>query len=249
MRFSPKGSVPDFDNCRAPVPGLGVRVGGRGWLGWTRTDLLVMLAALSLVGLAIVVPVVNAGRTARRMQCGANLQRVARALLDFSADHDQRLPDADPSFPGDLWWWYKERISPYLATTGRVGSVDGVFACPDDRGYTDPKPFCRSSRFASNSYPFNGVVLPGIPNIAGRAVATVRQPRLTLLVMEWPAHAPLSWHASRTGRRNQPFYADARNMAGYVDGHVDFTKFYYDGYNAAYTQDPIVGYDYKYSGD
>ena len=35
---------------------------------------------------------------------------------------------------------------------------------------------------------------------------------------------------------------------GFVDGHVRFSKIYYDGYSPAYTRDPIPGYDYKYSG-
>ena len=36
---------------------------------------------------------------------------------------------------------------------------------------------------------------------------------------------------------------------GFVDGHVDFIKIYYDGINAAYTRDPIPGYNYKYGAD
>jgi prepilin-type processing-associated H-X9-DG protein len=67
--------------------------------------------------------------------------------------------------------------------------------------------------------------------------------------MEWCAHAPLSWHKSRTGRKNQPFYNDAMSVVGFVDGHVSFSKIYYDGYNAAYMRDPIPGYQYKYSGN
>jgi hypothetical protein len=67
--------------------------------------------------------------------------------------------------------------------------------------------------------------------------------------MEWTAHAPLSWHKSKTGKRNMPFYCDAESVVGFVDGHVALTRIYYDGYNAAYTQDPIYGYDYQYSGD
>ena len=67
--------------------------------------------------------------------------------------------------------------------------------------------------------------------------------------MEWAAHAPLSWHRSKTGKANAPFYRDAESVVAFADGHVSFTKMYYDGYNAAYTRDPIPGYDYKYSGD
>jgi hypothetical protein len=93
------------------------------------------------------------------------------------------------------------------------------------------------------------VTLPGMPNIAGRRLASVKKTAQTLLVMEWTAHAPLAWHKSKTGRNNMPFYCDAQSVVGFVDGHVNFSKIYYDGYNAAYTRDPIPGYDYQFSGN
>jgi prepilin-type processing-associated H-X9-DG protein len=46
-----------------------------------------------------------------------------------------------------------------------------------------------------------------------------------------------------------PFYSNAQSVIGFVDGHVSFSKIYYDGYNAAYTQDPPSVYDYQYSGN
>jgi prepilin-type processing-associated H-X9-DG protein len=151
--------------------------------------------------------------------------------------------------PGNLWWFYKEQVKRYAGLTGPSSASDTVFACPDDRGYSDPKPFHLNPRFDYGSYVFNGVTLPGIPNIAGRLLSSVKQPRKTLLVMEWTAHAPLSWHKSKTGKRNMPFYSDAQSTVGFVDGHVNLTKIYYDGYNAAFTQDPPPGYDYQYSGN
>jgi prepilin-type processing-associated H-X9-DG protein len=66
--------------------------------------------------------------------------------------------------------------------------------------------------------------------------------------MEWCAHAPLSWHRSRTGKANAPFYSDAEAMVAFLDGHAEIIPIYYDGYNAAYTRDPIAGYKYRYSG-
>ena len=92
------------------------------------------------------------------------------------------------------------------------------------------------------------MTIPGVPNIAGWKLSAVTLPQRTLLAMEWTAHAPLSWHRSKTGRANSPFYCDAQSVVGFVDGHVSFSKIYYDGYNAAYTRDPIGGYTYKYSG-
>jgi len=216
--------------------------------GFTLTELLVVLAVGSIVAAVAIGSFVSAKRKGRLAQCRANLHRVASAILSYGADH-QGLPAIAPGQTGDLWWWYKEQVKSYAGLSGASGPNDTVFACPDDRGYSDPQPFHASPRFDYGSYVFNGVTLPGAPNIAGWELASIRDPRKMLLVMEWTAHAPLSWHKSKTGRKNMPFYCDAQSIVGFVDGHVSFSKIYYDGYNAAYTQDPIPPYDYQYSAN
>jgi hypothetical protein len=169
--------------------------------------------------------------------------------LLYSENNRKVLPGLVSSESGDLWWWYKEQVKGYAGLTGPSSTNDRVFACPDDRGYSDPRPFYRNARFDYGSYVYNGVLLRGVPNIAGWPLESVKLPQRTLLVMEWTAHAPLSWHRSKTGKENSPFYCDAQSVVAFVDGHASFTKIYYDGYNAAYTRDPIAGYDYKYSGN
>jgi type II secretory pathway pseudopilin PulG len=218
-------------------------------LAFSRLELLVTVAALSLLAAAIVAPLVTSRRAAQRTRCAANLQQINQAVLSFSNDHTQTLPGLTPGLGGELWWWYKESVKRYVGLNGPSSTNDLVFACPNDRGYTDPIPFHHNARFDYSSYVYNGVTLPGAPNIAGWQVASVKQPQRTLMVMEWTAHAPLSWHKSRTGRNNAPFYSDALSMVGFVDGHVSFSKIYYNGCSAAYLQDPIVGYEYKYSGN
>jgi hypothetical protein len=189
----------------------------------------------------------HARNDARLNQCTDNLSHVNRATLDYANDNHQRLPASDAGDKHDIWWWYKEKVKTFAGLHGESSEKDALFACPEDRGYSDQTPFYRTARFDFSSYVFNGVTLPGMPNISGLSLSAVNHPKRTLLVMEWPAHAPLSWHASKTGRRNAPFYCDARNVVGFVDGHVSFTPIYFDGYNAAYTQDPISSYDYQYS--
>jgi hypothetical protein len=180
--------------------------------------------------------------------CGANLKQVNRAVLQFADEHDFTLPQMEGSPAPGGWWWYKEQVKHHAGLTGPSSPDDHTFACPDDRGYSDPGPFHGNPRFDYTSYVYNGVTLPGIPNIAGWRTDAVTQPTRTLLVMEWTAHAPLSWHRSRTGRNNLPFYNDAWNVLGFVDGHVRFSPVHYDGYNPAYTRDPVPGYDYRFSG-
>jgi type II secretory pathway pseudopilin PulG len=215
--------------------------------------LLITLAALSVLA-AVVVPVVAKMRAKSRLaRCMANVQQVNRAVLQFASEHDNRLPSMTGSPAPGGWWFYKEQVKGYLGLTGASSANDTVFACPDDRGYAEglekTQPFCRSRRFNFTSYVFNGVDLPGIPNIAEWDVTAIREPEKTLLVMEWTAHAPLSWHRSRTGRADTPFYNDAESVVGFVDGRVAFIPIYYDGLNAAFTRNPIPGYAYKYSGD
>jgi type II secretory pathway pseudopilin PulG len=218
-------------------------------LAFTLTDLLVAVAAFSILAAIAVVRVASAQEETSLARCTANLRQVNHAVLNFCDDNDQTLPGPDDTAPNNLWWWYKEQVKNYLGMTGLSSANDLVFACPGDRGYTDPTPFHLSSRFDFGSYVFNGVTLPGMPNIAGWQLGSVKKPSQTLLVMEWTAHAPLAWHKSKTGRNNMPFYCDAQSVVGFVDGHVSFSKIYYDGYNAAYTRDPIPGYEYQYSGD
>lgn len=221
----------------------------RGRRGFTLTDALVILAVLSVLGAIFVTRVAAARQRARQSVCSANLRQVNRAVLSYCAENHDTLPAMAANENRNLWWWYKEQVKRYVGLTGESSTNDLVFACPEDRGYSDPVPFHCNPRFDFSSYVYNGVILPGMPNIAGLPLAAVRHPQKTLLVMEWTAHAPLSWHRSRTRKNNAPFYCDAQSVAGFVDGHVSLTRIYYDGYDAAYTQDPISGYDYQYSAN
>ena len=213
-----------------------------------------MTIAAVLLVLAIALPMLIDSRArSRQAVCTDHLQKVAAAILSAS-QVEGHLPQDDPAAKGamgppPLWWFYKEQVKGELMLKGPSSPADKVFACPDDRGYEENRPFRLSAKFDYGSYVFNGVNLPGYPNIAGRIVSTIKDPAVTLLVTEWPARAPLSWHRSRTGKKNQPFYNDAESVVAFVDGHVDFIPIYYDGMNSAGTRDPIPGYKYKYSGD
>lgn len=217
--------------------------------GFALPDLLATAATVCMVAALAIIPFTAVKRKASLSVCTENLRQINRAVLQYSDENGKRLPMAPPSPGMDLWWGYKEMVKRYVGLTGPSSKGDKVFACPNDRGYSDPKPFHQTARFDFGSYPYNAINIGGAPNIAGYTVGAIKQPKRTLLVMEWTAHAPLSWHKSRTGKANLPFYRDAESVVGFVDGHVGLTKIYYDGYNAAFTRDPIPGYDYQYSGN
>ena len=216
---------------------------------FSRSDLVVLLAALAVLATVGWCAGANHRQKAGINVCLANLHEVDRAILEFCRDHGNALPGAISGQPGEFWWWYKEQVKSYVGLSGPSSTNDRVFACPADRGYSDATPFSKNARFDYGSYVFNGVTLPGVPNVAGWKMPSIVRPERTLLVMEWTAHAPLSWHKSRTGGKNAPFYRDAESVVAFADGHAKLTKIYYDGYTAAYTRNPVAGYEYKYSGN
>ena len=213
--------------------------------GFSRTDLLAILAVVTVIASIVSVALVKQQRAARLQLCTNNLQSIGRAVLSFANDRSGTLPGMLQTSKGPSWWWYKDEIAPFVKTDQNAPST---FSCPLDRGYTDPGPFWKNPRFNNTSYVFNGVTLLGAPNIAGWKLASVVAPDRTLTVMEWSAHGPLSWHRSRTGKANAPFYRDAESVVAFADGSVSFIKIYFDGFNPAYTRDPIAGYRYKFSG-
>lgn len=214
-----------------------------------RIDLLFALATTALIA-TILAGVIKTSMAASRLNvCKRNLTEVGRACLQYSKEHNDTLPGPSSDLgDSDFWWFYKEQVKSYAGINGASSADDKVFACPLDRGYSESKPFYKLRKYDYGSYNFNGVTLLGSPNIAGWKTSAINLPNRTLLVMEWTAHGPLSWHRSRTGRANAPFYLDAQSVVAFADGHVDMIPIYYDGYNAAYTRDPIPGYAYKYSG-
>lgn len=216
--------------------------------GFALADLLVVVATISALAAILVPSIATVRGKSHFAQCKANLAQVSRAVLMYADDHQKVFPIQNPSPPTGVWWWYKEQVKGYVGLQGKSSPNDKLFACPSDRGYEEGlTPFCQSARFDYGSYCFNGVNLPGVPNIAGKEAGSIRDPERTLLVMEWTAHAPLSWHKSKTGNENAPFYNNAESVVGFVDGHASLTRIYYDGINPAYSRDPIPGYNYKYS--
>jgi type II secretory pathway pseudopilin PulG len=217
--------------------------------GFSFADLMMVVAVLGALFTFAAIKWSNARDRNRLATCKDRLEQINRAVLTYALDNRERLPEPEPGVLKPHWWWYKEQVKGNLNLRGRSSAADREFACPSDRGYDDDKPLRLSEKSDFSSYTYNGVNLPGLPNISGKNLGTIKEPGRTLLVMEWTAHAPLSWHRSRTGSKNHPFYNNAESVVGFVDGRVEMIPIYYDGINAAYTRDPIPGYDYKYSGD
>jgi type II secretory pathway pseudopilin PulG len=83
-------------------------------IGFSGTDLLVILAVLSVLA-AIGVPVMAKSRAKSNLAlCKANLQQVGRAVLLYAGEHQNKLP-ALVSSPAPGGWWgirNKSRVTP-----------------------------------------------------------------------------------------------------------------------------------------
>src|SRR5205814_5873272 len=100
------------------------------WLKYSRSrgfgiaDLLVMLAAISVL-VALFAPVVAGVRNKRNLnQCIANLGKVNRAVLMYADDNQKTLPSAEKAPMMGIWWWYKEQVKRYAGLTGKSSAED-----------------------------------------------------------------------------------------------------------------------------
>jgi hypothetical protein len=155
---------------------------------------------------------------------------------------------------------YKKLLGSYVTSN--------VFICPSDTFHYDypsytpgvvyvPTGLHEQSAADFSSYGFNGgtslIFGTNSPNIAGRRLASIRQPTKTVLIADYSAFFPYSWHKPRKMSYSEwGQFHDAMNMVGFVDGHVNFIKIFWDSNrhgDFALVYDPPAGYDYKWGPD
>jgi len=151
---------------------------------------------------------------------------------------------------------------------GASSARDALFACPADKFYYDydvkwpgpyvgyvPESLHTQSNMDFSSYTFNGGNLRTEnfrPGIAGLALSSIKHPAKTVLVAEWPAFMPYSWHQPKRpfGQPNTRFN-NAMDMVSFVDGHVSYIQIYWKTEwppkSIAGDYDPPDGYDYQWS--
>lgn len=134
-----------------------------------------------------------------------------------------------------------------------------------------PEGHCAQSNYLYASYEFNGAneftnqmplypEITRLPGISGRKLTSIKNPSRTLLIADASAFGCYSWHEPKPVHMpdgfEMPFFNDAKNVVGFVDGHVSYTKIYYNSspnsnglYSFAFFYDPPAGYAYQWSGD
>jgi prepilin-type N-terminal cleavage/methylation domain-containing protein len=238
---------------------------------FTLIELLVVIAVMGILA-ALLLPVLGAAKAkAKQITCLNNLRQINLGIQIYCDDsHDVSPAVKYPMFA------YKELMKSYVSLNGRSSPQDRIFACPTDTFfyYDSPTSLCFTNapqheyaKWNYSSYWFNGFNFNTNYNfqsssrlgIAGRTIASIKDPTKTVMVAESPAFFPYSWHQPRTPIQlspgKMPMFNDAKDMVSFVDGHVSYIKIYYKEvapgnlYLYSFYYDPPVGYDYKWSGD
>ncbi len=249
MRPYTIGPFPAFDRARA----------------FTLIELLVVIAIIAILA-AILLPVFGAAKArAQKTACLSNLKQVGMGVHLYADENADTLPSIvitnDMPWPYQ-WRFFKELTKNYDGLSGESSSKDKLFACPSDTFYyvntlDTPlihSPLCRTNWSDYSSYWFSRLNLvqdPSgdyYPGIAGVKVSALHDSAKTLMVVDQPACFGYSWHQKLSLTDPGPnMVNDAMNTAVFVDGHVDYLKFYWDGSDSipAY-YNPPTGYEYQW---
>ena len=228
-----------------------------------------MAIAIIAILAALLFPAFStAKRKAKRTACLNNLRQIGSGVNLYAGDFGGAAPGGWPptnstfNFPGVTA--YKKLLVNYVTSN--------LFTCPADTFHydylTNAVPVNPGYAYVAtglheqsttdfSSYGFNGGDLliwgTNSPGIAGLTLTSIREPAKTVLVADYAAFFPYSWHHPRKPSWNEPgLFNDAMNMVGFVDGHVSYIKINWDSNRRgdfALFYDPPAGYDYKWSGD
>ncbi len=225
-------------------------------------ELLVVTAIIGILA-ALLLPVLGAAQSrARRAACLGNLRQINAGVRMYCDDASDTSPSA---VTNQVWASYKELLESYVGLGGAPTNANKLFACPadtfhyqfsgDDQVSFVPQSQHRQPTSRCSSYIFNGgneFRKHPLPGIAGRKLSSIRHPARTVLVAEWPAIVPYSWHQPK-----QPIadtancaFNNAKDMVSFVDGHVSYVRIYLrQPHSLAIQYDPPAGYDYQWSGN
>jgi prepilin-type N-terminal cleavage/methylation domain-containing protein len=245
---------PASDNCTATLrrdarrpeerrkAGHDVRI--RPACAFTLVELLVVIAIIAILAVLLLPALARSGEKAKRIQCTGNVRQVDLAIQLYTGDFAGSLPvlpEPNP-YPNGIGAFYKQLVKGYLGLKGPASSNEVVFACPSDRTIKV------QAGHAYTSFTFNGYEIgPGqMPRITGRKLDAIRNPSKAVLVGEFTAFFGGSWHPYVPHDQR-----DAANVIGFVDGHADSTRIYWDGVadSNPSSYEPPAGYAYSWDGE
>ncbi|EEF58309.1 prepilin-type N-terminal cleavage/methylation domain-containing protein [Pedosphaera parvula] len=242
--------------------------------GFTLIELLVVIAIIAILAALLLSALSAAKERASRATCLNNLRQIDLGIRMYSDDSRDALPSPSSGahMTNAILYSYKTFVLNELGLTPASSQHSKLFSCPSDTFYYGPEPifgsgYTRQSQhdqaFSSfSSYTFNGNEFTNLPapfhgpavrGIAGMKLSSIKHPAKTIMISEGPAIIPYSWHQPKRPIANPQtcYFNNAMDMVGFVDGHVSYTKMYWDGDTNSFSMayNPPEGYDYQWSGD
>jgi prepilin-type N-terminal cleavage/methylation domain-containing protein len=228
---------------------------------FTLVELLVVIAIIGILAALLLPTLSSAKARARRTTCLNNVHQINVTARMYAEDQGDII--VLPT-PGPFVKWQccriKEYIKGYAGLKRKPSPSEKLFICPADTFYYNGHYFgegiCEQAETDFNSYAFNGgnndtnlaAFGPIPPGISGKRLSSMRTPAKTVLILEVAAQIPFSWHKPQKAGADYRI-RDSMNMLSFVDGHVSFSKMYFDGQRESWNYDPPESYDYRWSGD
>jgi prepilin-type N-terminal cleavage/methylation domain-containing protein len=243
--------------------------------GFTLVELLVVIAVIAILAALLLPALSRAKASANRANCLSNVRQISLGLQLYAADNGDTLPDAPNLTWNELetnhiFIFYKRLLKAYVGLRGASSPQDKLFTCPADKFYYDfPNPIYVGQSLSDqpdtdySSYGFiggNPLTMPKPPaflneasygGVGGCKLVSIKEPAKTILLMELSAGFAWSWHQPQSVPAGQFGFIDARNVIGFVDGHVKYIKMYRNpNFNLpACNYEPAAGYEYKWHPD
>lgn len=244
--------------------------------GFTLIELLVVIAIIALLASLLLPSLASAKGSAKRTGCASNTRQINAGLQLYAADNEDTLPAA-PNVTGttlqtnDCGIFYKRLMKCYVGLQGASSPQDQLFACPADTFYYDgfpnlvyqAKQMHEQAASDFSSYAFGGgngytnSLPPAFlnetawPGVFGRKLASIPRPSRTILIADFAAISPWSWHEPQKLPAGKKGVNNAKNMASFIDGHTAYIPIYwnpkFDLTSCCY--DPPPEYEYTWNGD
>jgi len=228
--------------------------------GFTLVELLVVIAVIAIL-LALLLPAyTHAREPAREIMCINQVKQINAAVIMYADDQSDAIRTSPNEY--QIYFSYKDFIRPYLARRGS-DTNDQLFDCPADdfkctmpaiQDFFQPEPVAGRGFYHLKQTHYSSYFLNAAAGnskntrLVGKSFSSLPEPSRLVMASELSAAIGLSAHR----REHSGPFNNAKNVMGFVDGHVSFVPVYWNGETGQaglpVSYNPPANYDYIWFG-